>query len=208
MSREVQTVIAILALVCTACATKEANWPTLYRLVKAAGPAQTQSEGDRSREPLRLAPVRGPAWVQKTDIFYCLNYKSHTKLAPYGHSEWIAPPTQMVGDAVRRQLIASGYWRAVLDAEDPAGARRILRLQLGELIHVFESPQKSFGQLHVTAVLIDRASHQALAQRHFTYRVSAPSADAAGGVQALSRAVKRLCHDLQHWLLTQKPTPA
>ncbi len=194
-------VALLVALVAAGCATQPLKPTKKYQLpVTGAEKAAASPEGEL-RPPLRVARIRGPSWLRKRTMFYQLNFRTPPVMGWYGQSRWIAPPTVMVGRALRSQLMASGRWRAILAPEDPARAEWVLQVDLLEFIQVFPETDKSFGQLRARALLLVEQSDQVLAQQRFSYRVLAPSPNAEGGVQALGKAASHLLEDIRRWLL-------
>jgi cholesterol transport system auxiliary component len=78
-----------------------------------------------------------------------------------------------------------------------------LRLELEEFSQLFDAPDASSGVLRLRATLSRRgASGEALlAQRSFIARQSAPTADASGGVRALTAATDQVVNDIEAWLV-------
>lgn len=77
-----------------------------------------------------------------------------------------------------------------------------LRLELEEFSQLFDTPDASSGVLRVRATLSQRGAggEGLLAQRSFIARQSAPTADAAGGVRALTAATDQVVKDIEAWL--------
>lgn len=116
---------------------------------------------------------------------------------------------QLIRQRLRERLARD---RVVLDLGDStvlarAGgiAPRIVRLQLEEFSQLFESPAVSFGLLRLRATLTDNmpAGERLVAQRAFTGREPAPSADAPGGVRGLAAAANAVAEQIAQWLQQQ-----
>ena len=77
-----------------------------------------------------------------------------------------------------------------------------LRLELEEFSQLFDAPDASSGVLRLRATLSQRGAggEALLAQRSFIARQSAPSADASGGVRALTAATDQVVKDIEAWL--------
>lgn len=189
------------ALVIAACATQAPEPPTKYRLAVGQVEAEAGQGPEGSRPPLRVARVEGPSWARKRTMYYQLGFRTPAVLGWYGRSRWAEPPTVMLGRAVRSGLAASGRWRAILDADDRARAPLRLHVELRRFMQVFPEPDRVFGRLRARVVLLEEETGRLAGQRTFSYRVAGPSADAPGGVQALSEAATRFCEDLLSWLV-------
>ena len=77
-----------------------------------------------------------------------------------------------------------------------------LRLELEEFSQLFDAPGASSGVLRLRATLSQRGAggEALLAQRSFIARQSAPTADASGGVRALTAATDQVVKDIEAWL--------
>jgi len=73
---------------------------------------------------------------------------------------------------------------------------------LEEFSQLFETPDKSSGLLRLRATVMQRSTtaETLLAQRSFVMQHSAPSADASGGVRALTMATDQVIGDIEAWL--------
>lgn len=134
--------------------------------------------------------VRAPLWFDSLGIEYRLLYDEPKRLRDYTRSRWAGPPAQLVQQRLIQQmgLIASGQART----------RCVLRVDIDEFIQLFDTPNTSIGMLKGRAQLLDR-SRTSLAAYDFRIDKPAASADAQGGVAALTVAVDQLVIDLLNW---------
>ena len=157
--------------------------------------------------PLVLAEVQAPGLPEGlTAMFYRLNYSDSQQLRAYQNARWSLPPAQMVEQRLRMRL---GLERPVLSGKDNvrpllADKRSIaqLRVTVDEFSQVFDSASSSRALLRLSASLIgagESAGNQLLGQKVFTVEVPA-AADAAGGAQAMARAVDEAAAQLSRWL--------
>jgi cholesterol transport system auxiliary component len=172
---------------------------TLGALASAAAPASPRAKG----AILRIARIEMPAWLQGTGLYYRLAYRNDNAIAAYANSDWAAPPAAMLEQRLRNAL-DDGGWRAVVGPSSNAPADFTLHVSVDDFSQVFTSPAESFGVLAAT-VTLDGANDALVAQRHFRFRVAAPSADAAGGVRALDAASRDFARQLRDWLRAQQP---
>ncbi len=91
---------------------------------------------------------------------------------------------------------------AALPAPAPATAPALLRIELEEFSQLFESPTASTGllRLRATAVQPSPQGERLMGQRSFIVQRPAPSADAAGGVRALTAATDAAVDEIDQWL--------
>jgi len=134
--------------------------------------------------------VRAPLWIDSPSIGYRLAYSEPKRLREYTQSRWVGPPAQLVQQRLVRQLgmIPVGQ----------GGARCVLRIDIDEFSQVFETPTSSRGVIQARAQLLDR-SRTSLVFQELNIEIPAPSADARGGVAALTAAVDQLEADLLAW---------
>jgi len=104
----------------------------------------------------------------------------------------VAPPPDLVQQALRRMVVASG-------TEVPAGGCR-LRVDLDEFVQVFEAPERSETRLDARVVLLAPRTERLLARKWFRIREAGAGADAAGGARAHAAGVRQLAVELRDWL--------
>ena len=159
--------------------------------------------------PLALADISTPGGVlDNQSVLYRLAYANAQNLRPYSQARWSMPPAQLIRQRLRDVLSRN---RAVLNAgEGPALNRgvnqgvlpRVLQLELEEFSHFFDAPASSVGLVRLRATLIETTptGEKLLAQRNFTVQRPASSADAAGGVRALTAATDAAIEEISTWL--------
>lgn len=131
--------------------------------------------------------VQAPAWLAATDISYRLLYAGEMRRNAYAESRWIAPPAELVERALNRET------------PDTAGGCG-LRLDIDELIQVFDTPQASRSLLDARAALVAPGGDAVLARKAFAVVQPAPGADARGAVAGAAAAVQALGGELKAWL--------
>ena len=151
---------------------------------------------------LVLADVESSAALDGTAVLYRLGYSDAQQLRPYAQARWSMAPAQLVRQRLREQL---GQRRAVLQAAQGVGAAKpamALHLELDEFSHWFETAERSSGLVRMRATLAqpEAGVERLLAQRSFVVQRPASSADAAGGVRALTLATDALIGELEQWL--------
>ena len=157
--------------------------------------------------PLALADITtsGGA-LDNQAVLYRLGYTDAQQLRPYSQARWSMPPALLVRQRLRERL---GQHRAVLTAREGVALNRsqnvnlaMLRLELEEFSQLFSAPDASVGlvRLHATLVEITPAGERLIAQRALAVQRPAPSADAPGGVRALTAATDAAIDELDQWL--------
>ena len=199
------TAVLLLALL-TGCAgiVDKPVRPTLYDF----GPGQVTAPATQqiTRQPLVLADIDASGALEGSSVLYRLGYADDHQLRPYAQARWSSPPPQLLRQRLREQI---GRERIVLNpGEGAALARsggtlpRALRIELEEFSHLFQSPQQSVGLVRLRATLLENTAggEKLLAQRNVVVQRPAPTADAPGGVRALTAAVDAAADELVQWL--------
>lgn len=176
------------------CATR-AETATLYDL----GPLRSSvaDSGASSGLPaLSIAEVNAPAWLDSPLIFFRLSYANDQQPRPYANSRWTMPPAQLFGQRLKSRLAQAGG--VVLAAADGAANVPLLRIEADDFTQTFDGPAQSGVQIAMRASVFN--ARTLVAQKTFTKRAAAPSADAAGGARALAAASDALIADMIAWL--------
>lgn len=161
------------------------------------------------RAAITLPDVEVAARLDGTQLLYRLGYADAQVLHAYGQARWSQPPAQLLRQRLRDSLAQQ---RTVLGLDEAAGIARsegrvpdVLRVSLDEFSHYFQSPGQSVGLLRVRATLLRNGSggDRVVAQRSFTAQRPAPTADAAGGVKALTAAGDAVSAEIVQWVAQQ-----
>ena len=172
---------------------------------QAATPAPAASLA--ALPPLAIADIAtsGGA-LENQAVLYRLGYTDAQQLRPYSQARWTMPPAQLIRQRLRERL---GSQRVVLNAREGVALNRsqnanlaLLRLELEEFSQLFSTPDASVGliRLHATLVEITPAGERLIAQRNLAVQRPALSADASGGVRALTAATDAAIDELDRWL--------
>jgi cholesterol transport system auxiliary component len=189
------------------CATPERPVrPTLYDFGPLLAAPAAAASPSTALPALILAEVEAGGSFDGSSLLYRLGYADANQLRAYSLARWSAPPAQLVRQRLREHL---GRDRPILDLNDAAAlARRggelprVLRIELEEFSHYFESEAKSVGLLRLRCTLLENtpAGERLVAQRSFDLRQAAPTPDAPGGVRALAAATDAAAGEIAQWL--------
>ncbi len=181
--------------------------PLLYDFGPGERVAATPAK-PASLAAVALTAVESASALDSTAVLYRLAYSDAQQMRPYAQARWTMPPAELLRRRLGERL---GQTRVVLQSADgvntPAGALS-LRLELEEFSQVFDAPDKSAGLLRLRAT-VTRAGGNLVAQRSFVVQRESTSADAPGGVRALTAAADAAIAEIDHWLQqVQAPVPA
>ena len=213
--KPVRLVLSLCAVVALAACSGLPDKPT-RALMYDFGPGPLATQPTTRQAP--LAPLAiddistyGGA-IENMSVLYRLAYADEQQLRPYSQARWSMPPAQLVRQRMREQLsqrrtVFTPGESAALNRSQNAVLPRVLKIELQECSHLFTAPETSVGLIRMRAPLIDvtPAGEKLLAQRSVIVQRPAPSADAPGGVRALTAATDAAIEEIDQWL-QQVPT--
>lgn len=182
---------------------------TLYDFGPGALQTAASAAPAAQRPAITLPDVEVAGRLDGTQLLYRLGYADAQVLHAYGQARWSQPPAQLLRQRLRESLAQQ---RTVLNPDEAAGIARsegrvpdVLRVSLDEFSHYFESPGQSAGLLRLRATLLRNGAggDRVVAQRSFTVQRPAPTADAAGGVKALTAAGDAAIAEIAQWVAQQ-----
>lgn len=204
--RLVASAFAVFMAGCSSLAPEKPVRASMYDF----GPGQVSAAPTVPRQPpIVLEDVEAGAGLDSSALLYRLAYADANQLRPYAQARWSAPPARLVRQRLREQL---GRDRTVLDPSESASLARVagsmprvLHVELEEISHVFDSPTQSWGVLRMRATLMANtpAGEQLIGQKLIVQRQPAPTADASGGVRALTAATDAAAQEIADWLAQQ-----
>ena len=195
------------ALLATGCAGPDRPVrSTLYDF----GPGAIVAQPANRMAPLpamALAEIEASPALDSTAVLYRLTYADAQQLRPYAQARWSMTPAQLVRQRLREHL---SQRRAVINPGEgvvvatgaPSVATLTLRIELEEFSQLFESADKSVGLLRLRATVVQATAQgdKLVAQRSVVIQRPGPSADAPGGVRALTAATDAAIAELDTWL--------
>lgn len=152
--------------------------------------------------PVWLAGVQAPSSLDGTHMLYRLDYSNAQQSRAYAQARWSMPVPELLEQRLRQRLSAK---HAVLNPADGVQSRTqgvILRVELEDFSQAFSAADQASAQVRVRATLSTWRGgvEQLLAQRSFHAAQPCASADAPGGVRALSTATDQVLAELERWL--------
>ncbi|NHZ94846.1 ABC transporter [Massilia sp. CCM 8734] len=183
------------ALLLAGCASEKPAQNTTFDFGPAASAAAP------ARAPMAavvVGDVTGSAALDSERMFYRLNYSDPLQARAYANSRWSATPLQMVTQRLKSRIAQSGA--KVLSVSDASDGVPILRLEIDDFSHHFDSQASSHGQLVLRASLFQ--GHKLVDQKTFERKTPATSLDAGGGARALAGATDTVASDVIAWLAT------
>lgn len=150
---------------------------------------------------LALADIDAPAALDSTAVLYRLVYADAQQPRAYAQARWSMVPAQLLRQRLRAHL---GQSRTVLNLGEAAASAQavVLRIELEEFCQVFERADTSTGlvRMRATALQGTPQGERLLGQRSVVVSRPATTADASGGVRALTAATDAAVLELEAWL--------
>ena len=199
-------VAGVLAFTGCAWQNREAR-PAVFDF--GPGSLSAASASPAQASPLIIGELEASTALDGTAVLYRLAYDDAQQLRAYAQARWSMPPVELLRQRLRQRL---GENRALQNPGESSASRALaatappatLRIELEEFSQLFESPQRSVGLLRLRATLLrtSAAGEKSLFQRQFVVQRPCASADAPGGVRALTAATDAALQELQQWLQT------
>lgn len=136
---------------------------------------------------LRVAS-RAVAPFDTAQMYYRLAWRNPAEIADYSHSQWAAPPAELL----RKQVLRS--------AGEGAG-KCTLEIEVQEFTQVFTSKEASEARIEARVVLATGTAR--IASRGFTVVETGGGGEAAAGAAAMARAADRALSELAAWVSAQ-----
>ena len=154
---------------------------------------------------LLISEAKSPIWLNSQAIQYRLAYLDPTRSYTYANSRWAAAPATLLTHQIRNYISAATNDK-VISTSDGTRTDFMLRLELEEFSQIFDTVDTSHVVIKLRASLVHRSSRLLKAQRNFNIEQAAPTANAAGAVQALTKSSKQLTENLIAWLVEELRT--
>lgn len=204
-SRVWRALVVLALLTLYGCALPSAPAPAK---VYDFGPGELQSADQKATPagnltPLILGEIEAAPALDSTALLYRLAYADVQQLRAYALARWSMTPAQLLQQSLRKAL-EQRYALLQAGQRSANSAARVLKLslELDEFSQVFDSAQSSSGvlRLRAKATWVSASGERWLGQRNFNIRRDASSADAPGGVRALTAASEAAAQALALWL--------
>lgn len=148
-----------------------------------------------------VTDVTGTAAHDSERMYYRLNYADALEARTYANSRWSATPLQLLTQRLKVRFSQAGL--KVLSGTDASNGVAILRVEVDDFNHAFDSVAESKGQVSLRASLFH--GHKLIDQKSFQRHSSANAANAAGGARALAASTDAIAADMLAWLATLPP---
>ena len=170
----VYAAMSLVVLGLSACAGNRPLERATYDL-RAMSAQEIKAPSVSVRLELKMAP-----WFDTTDIAYRLKEDPPARVRTYAESRWAARAGLLMSERLQSHLGASA-----------GSVKCVLRVEIAEFSHQFESPQQSRFVLDARWV-VGNAKGERLISDAKVFSADAASADAKGGVGAAGNVTNQL----------------
>ncbi len=119
----------------------------------------------------------------------------------YTQSNWVRTPANDIYYLILKNIRKSGIFHTVESYSSVAKGDLNLEIEIEDFKQYFSKDAKrSYVVVDLTLTLIDKKNYQVVAQQSFYNKILTTSADAQGGVVALSRSLEFLLPQMIKWL--------
>jgi cholesterol transport system auxiliary component len=182
-----------LAALLAGCASTKAPQNTLFDFGPVGAPTATAAA---PLAALVVTDATGSAALDNERMFYRLMYADPMQARMYANSRWSATPLQLITQRLRSRIAQGGV--KVVGPTDASNGIPLLRVEVDDFTHNFDSASQSYGQVVLRASLYQ--GHTLVDQKTFSRKTDAGSADAAGGTRALAASTDAAAADVLAWL--------
>lgn len=146
---------------------------------------------------LRIAPTKSIASLASKEFYYL---REPSQTGTYLYSRWSDTPTSMIERSLISSLQERRLFAALLPASSSASADLILESELHAFYHRFRKNGESEGLIDITYRLVEAKNKSVIASKRFVILSPSLSANAEGGVNALTNATRDLTLETTLWL--------
>ena len=205
----ISALLAILALLMAGCSSLPDKPARSLMYDFGPGPLATAPATRQAPlPPLAIDDISTPGGaLDNMAVLYRLGYADTQQLRPYSQARWSMQPALLVRQRLRDRL---SLRRAVFSAGDSVALNRsqnavlplLMRMDLEEFSQLFTAEDTSVGlvRLRVTLLEVTPSGEKLIGQRTVIVQRPAPSADAPGGVRALTDATDAAIEEIDQWL--------
>lgn len=179
------------------CSLRDVRPMDVYALEPQWGNGENAPAARQGASVLQVAPVRGAASLQTTDLLY--TDREYSQQA-YAYSRWREAPVSAMQTVLETALGNSGQFKAVLSRASGAGADWVLESTLLECGHILKGSGASQGVVRMRFYLVDPKSRTVMAERELAAAMPAATRDASGAVAAINQAAQKVTGELVAWL--------
>jgi cholesterol transport system auxiliary component len=119
----------------------------------------------------------------------------------YSKSQWQESPNSFVSSQLLKSIRDSGLFSSVHSSKSRVKSNLILETNIEEFMQFYSQDMKSsFVHVVISLTLVDAKTDSVVANKTFSSKFDAKTADANGGVEALSSALSEIVFQNIEWL--------
>jgi ABC-type uncharacterized transport system auxiliary subunit len=205
MRRSIDGVLlAICAILAAGCGAAR---PSKYYQLTVPGDMSSATDPTAFPVTLLLGPITASHLYREERIVYSSAGQS---MGTYEYQRWAAPPTEMIGDILFRELHASGRFRSVNSLRSNARGDFVLHGRLYDFKEVSGNPL--VGRVAIEYELRDAKSGNTVWSHYYSHDEPVNGKDVEAVVAALDRNVQGIIGQvragLEQYFSAHPPAPA
>lgn len=147
--------------------------------------------------PIIKTRVQAPEWMSENLMYYRLNYVNDQQVRFYTESSWNTTPSRLFKNRLDAIIASAGTVVTGFRTNSPT---LTLRVYIEDFGQHFTSASASVGHVSLRVSLF--RGKELIAQRSFIRDIPSTTADAAGGVRAMTEATDAVIADILNWMVT------
>ncbi|MFA6630306.1 MAG: ABC-type transport auxiliary lipoprotein family protein [Sulfuricurvum sp.] len=169
-----------------------------YTILPSPVLANASAESSSSRT-LRIASIKTLPSLASKNLYY---FYEKGESGHYLYSRWSDTPSVLLERSLSSVLQEKNMFKAFFPSSSSAQSDLILESDLNAFYHRLNDNGTSQGYLDITYRLIDSTTKKTIGSKHFTIITPAPTNNAKGAVEALTRATETVSDQCAQWLIT------
>lgn len=188
--------ISIILFIFVGCTTIKPH-VTEFRVITKD--AQTKSSANSCREKsLKISQAFSSASLLSLNMDYT---ESDNKIFSYSQSHWQESPSSFITLELFKSIRDSAMFKSVHSFKSRVKSDYILELDIEEFMQFYTKDMSgSYVNVVLNISLIDTKTNSVVSTSKFTSKIDTKTADANGGVEALSKALDEIISKNIEWL--------
>lgn len=171
---------------------------TEYKLIQKDKERSIISASECKDKTLKISQAIAPVSLNSLSMEYT---ESKNMVFTYSQARWQDSPANLITMEVLKRVRDAGLFKIVNTSKSNAKSDLVLEIDIEEFMQYYD---KKVHSLHVRSAitfnLLKDKDKSIIASRNFSSDIDAKSADASGGVEALSKALNKIMDENIEWL--------
>lgn len=191
-----RTILIILTILFSGCTTIKPP-VTEYSIIAKDLKIGNNAAGCKNKS-LKIAQAFSSSSLMSLNMDYT---EQGNRVFSYSKSQWQESPNSFVASQLLKSIRDSGLFSSVHSSKSRVKSNLILETNIEEFMQFYSQDMKSsFVHVVISLTLVDVKTDSVVANKTFSSKFDAKTADANGGVEALSSALSEIVSQNIEWL--------